>query len=74
MSDNKEPKVLSKEVLQKQIKESESFIQQVQNQISQLQQQLQQQLGVLGYSQHLLKQFDIPSVPEKPKTPEIEVK
>lgn len=61
------PKVLSREILEKQIKESEHFITYAQQQIAGLTRDVEQQIGVLGYARHLLKQFAIPSVPEEPK-------
>lgn len=69
-------KPLSKESLRQQIKESEVVIKDWQDKIVGLQQQVQQQLGVMGYAQYLLKQFDIPeaSKPEAPKPVDIEVK
>ena len=79
MSDVKEKdneqKKLSKEILEKQIAESKRFIEYAQSQVATFQAQIQQQVGVLGFSEHLLKQFDIPSEPkEEPKKPDLEVK
>lgn len=81
MSDEKQPenpkdvplKVLSKEILTKQVTESQKYIEIARQQVARLNREIEQQIGVLGYSEHLLKQFDIPSVPEQPKK-DLEVK
>lgn len=70
----KELKKLSREILVKQVEESKRGIVYAQQGILQFQQQLQQQQGVLNYAEHLLAQFDIPSIPEEKKKPELEVK
>jgi gluconate kinase len=72
---DKELKRLSREILTKQVEESQRAINYAQQSIVAFQQQLQQQQGVLGYAQHLLAQFDIPAEPkEDPKKTELEVK
>lgn len=72
MSETKELKRLSKELLNSQIKTAEEFIDQAQKQIINLQNQIQQQLGISGLAQHLLTNFDFPEKIEEKK--ELEVK
>jgi hypothetical protein len=72
MSDDK--KTLSKELLQNQIKNAESFIEQAQKQISNLQNQVQQQLGVAGLAKHLLETFTLPEKEVVEEKKELEVK
>lgn len=71
-----ELKKLTKELLQKQIEESSKHIEYAQKQIATLTEQIQQQVGVANYANHLLKQFDIPVEvkPTEPKKTELEVK
>jgi len=69
-----ELKLLSKEILEKQIAESKRAINYAQQSIAAFQKELEQQVGVLGYTQHLLKSFNIPSIPEEKKKSELEVK
>lgn len=73
---DKELKKLSREILNKQIEESQKVINSTQQTIVQFQQQIEQQRGVLAYAQHLLAQFDIPSEPkeEPKKKTDLEVK
>ena len=70
---DKELKKLTKEILAKQIQESRNAINYAQQNILVFTQQLQQQQGVLNYTEHLLAGFDIPSEP-KPEEPKLEVK
>jgi hypothetical protein len=72
MSDDK--KTLSKELLQNQIKNAESFIEQAQKQISNLQNQVQQQLGIAGLAKHLLETFTLPEKEVVEEKKELEVK
>jgi len=73
---DKELKKLSREILTKQIEESQKAINYAQQSILAFQQQTEQQRGVLAYAQHLLAQFDIPEAPKEDpkKPPELEVK
>lgn len=64
MSDNtnaEQRKQLSKEIIEKQIAESKRYIEQAQKQVALIQTQIQHQIGALGYAEHLLKQFYLPS-------------
>lgn len=69
---DKELKKLSREILEAQIVDGQNFVRAAQQQIAGLTQQIQQQIGVIGFAQHFLKEFDIPSIPAT-KTP-LEVK
>lgn len=69
--EKKETKKLSREILQKQVEETQRGIDYAQRTIATLQQQLQQQQGILSFTQHLLTQFDIPSIPEEKKPLEV---
>lgn len=72
---DKELKKLSREILTKQVEESQIAINQAVQNLTQLQQQIEQQKGVLAYAQHLLTQFDIPEAPkDEPKKTDLEVK
>lgn len=76
MADTKEkdkvPNKLTKEVLQKQIDQTNVFVQGAQQQVIAIQNEIQQQLGIAAYARHLLSQYDIA---EEPKTkPPLEVK
>ena len=62
-------KILSKELLSNQIKMAEEFIEQAQKQILNLQNQMQQQLGVSGLAKHLLSTFHFPETIEEKKAP-----
>lgn len=71
MSDEKKPeekdvdlKDLNKETLQKQIETSQQLVAQYQQEIRRLEIQIQQQIGVAGFANHLLTKFKIA---EKPK-------
>jgi hypothetical protein len=66
-------KILSKELLNNQIKMAEEFIENAQKQIVSLQNQVQQQLGIAGLARHLLSTFELPEKVEA-KTPDLEVK
>jgi len=63
-----EVKKLTRDILNKQVEESRKAINYAQQSIAAFTQQLQQQMGILNYAEHLLKQFDIPegTAPEKP--------
>lgn len=69
-------KILSKELLKKQIQGAEDFIQEAQQHILRLQSQIQQNLGVAGLAKHLLETFELPDKVEEPKNdkPSLEVK
>lgn len=70
-------KILSKELLTNQIKMAEEFIDQAQKQIVNLQNQIQQQLGIAGLAKHLLSTFELPEKAEEKKVEaktELEVK
>lgn len=62
---------VTKEYLEKQIAESQRVIEYAQKSIAAFTQQLEQQKGVLGYAQHLLANFKVPS---EAKKSDIEVK
>lgn len=83
MSDVKEPTAkdvellkLNKDFLKKQIEESKKAIQYARQSIAAFSEQVQQQTGILNYSQHLLDKFDIPEAPkeEPKKKTDLEVK
>lgn len=61
MSEGKELKKLSREILTKQIEESQKLINANRQNISQLQKQIEQQSGVMQYAEFLLAGFDIPA-------------
>lgn len=68
MSEEKvEKKKLSKELLDKQIKSAEEFVNYANGQITQLQSQVQQNIGIANFARHLLSQFDLPEKVEEPK-------
>jgi hypothetical protein len=68
-------KVLSKDLLSRQIKAAEDSVKQAQDQIAYLQNQIQQNIGIIGLSKHLLTGFILPEkdIVEEKKT-ELEVK
>lgn len=75
MSEDNKPtevtvKVLTREQLERQIAASEQTIQQKRNQIINLTSEVEQQVGILKYSKHLLATFQLP---EEEKAP-LEVK
>jgi hypothetical protein len=57
-------KVLTRQLLQEQIQAAEKFIEGAQQQVTTLQQQIQQQLGVAGLAKHILSTFEIPEKEE----------
>lgn len=70
-----EPKDLYKETLQKQIETAQQLVNQYQAEIQKLRDQIQQQIGVAGYANHLLTQFKVADKPkEDPKKTPLEVK
>lgn len=76
MSETKESKKFSKDILLKQIEESQKVINSARQEIARFQRQIEQQSGVMNYAEFILAQFDIPEAPkeEPKKTPELEVK
>lgn len=84
MSDEKKPEPakdvellkMNKDFLKKQIEESKRAIQYARQSIAAFTEQLQQQTGILNYSQHLLDKFDIPEAPKEDpkKKTDLEVK
>lgn len=72
---DKELKKLSKELLNRQITESDNAIEYARQNIVQLTTQLHQQEGVRDYAKHLLAQFELPEkVEEAKKKTDLEVK
>lgn len=59
-------KKLTRELLKKQLDESRRSVSYAQQAIEGLNQQLQQQQGIINFVEHMLKQFDIPSEPKDP--------
>ena len=74
MSDEKvkdvELKDFTKETLEKQVEAGEKFIVQVRQEIVRLENEVQQQLGIVGFAKHLLSKFKLPEA----KKPDLEVK
>jgi len=59
--------VFDKAVLVKQVKTAEDIIKQAQEQVVKLQAQIQQQLGVLALSKHLLSNYELPETQDASK-------
>lgn len=70
---DKEQKKLTREILQRQIDESERVILQTQRQLAILGDQLQQQMGAANYARHILANFEVPTETQ-PAKPPLEVK
>lgn len=75
MSDEKKPEVkdverkpLSRERLEDQVKESERIISAMQAQVTKLQRDIEQNIGVLNHTRFLLEHYEFPSVSRKTKT------
>lgn len=68
-------KDLSKKHFQDQIKSAQAFIEKAQQELSAIQNQIQQHIGIINYADHILRAFKLPDAPpEEKKKPELEVK
>lgn len=70
-----ELKDLSKDTLTRQIQQAQSLVTEYEQEIVRLQNQIQQQVGIAGFAQHLLTKFKIADAKkEEPKKTPLEVK
>ena len=68
----KELKKLSKEILVKQIQQANEIVKQAQEQIIQLQNRVQQEIGIAGLAKHYLDTFELPEKIEEKKSLEVQ--
>lgn len=67
-------KELTKEHFNSQVKQAETVINQLRGRIQDLQDEVQRQVGIISYINHILKTFKVPEKVEGPKKTELEVK